>query len=431
MGLGKTLQALAMLLHRSAGGAALVVAPTSVGFNWVAEAERFAPSLRVILYRGADRETMLANIGPGTLVVTSYDLMARDVDALRELRFHTLVLDEAQAIKNPGTARARAARQLEVGYCVALTGTPLENRTTELWSLMRRVAPGLLGTEAAFRERFARPIEEANDATARASLARIITPFLLRRTKAQVATDLPPRTEQVVRVELSPKERRLYDAARRLALEGASRPGGADRMNLLASLTRLRQLACHPRLVDTDSAVPSSKLEAAMELLNEVVAEGHKALVFSQFTRHLDLAEEAMREAGLSILRLQGDTPAEERQRRVQAFQAGEADVFLISLKAGGTGLNLTRATYVLHLDPWWNPAVEDQATDRAHRIGQQQPVTVYRFVTENTVEEAILKLHGEKRGLAADLLSGAAGGGAIRTDELIALLSGELSVRS
>ncbi|MFP2907327.1 DEAD/DEAH box helicase, partial [Pyxidicoccus sp. 3LFB2] len=424
MGLGKTLQALALLLHRAGEGPALVVAPTSVGFNWVREAARFAPSLRVHSYREAEREALLDTLGPGDVLVASYGLLVRDAERFAGVSFATLIVDEAQAVKNPDTARARAVRAVKAEARVALTGTPVENSLSELWSLYALLFPGLLGSRESFRERFAAPIERTKDAHARASLARVVRPFLLRRTKAQVARELPARIETVVPVVLTEGERRLYDDVRLAALaQLGEAPGPEQRFAMLAALTRLRLAACHPRLVDGDSPLPSSKLERLLELVDTVRAEGGKALVFSQFTKHLALVREALEARGVAMQYLDGQTPPAERQARVEAFQRGEGELFLISLKAGGTGLNLTAADHVIHLDPWWNPAVEDQATDRAHRIGQTKPVTVSRLVSEGTLEEAILALHAEKRELADSLLSEADGAAALSPDQLLALL--------
>jgi SNF2 family DNA or RNA helicase len=327
-------------------------------------------------------------------------------------------------VKNPDTARAQALRGIQAVARVALTGTPVENRLSELWSLYRIVFPGLLGSRESFRKRFAVPIEREKDPAARAALSRILRPFLLRRTKAEVARELPPRIETRVPVVLSEGERRLYESVRlaTLARVGDSVNEG-QRFELLAALTRLRLLACHPRLGDPDSPLPSSKLERLLERVEELRAEGGRALVFSQFVQLLGLAREALEARGVSVQYLDGQTPPAERQARVEAFQRGEADVFLISLRAGGTGLNLTAADHVIHLDPWWNPAVEDQATDRAHRIGQTRPVTVSRLVSEGTVEEAIVSLHAEKRELAASLLSEASGASALSPEQILALL--------
>ncbi|WP_375756255.1 DEAD/DEAH box helicase [Corallococcus exercitus] len=425
MGLGKTVQALALLLTRAAGGPALVVAPTSLRGNWVRETARFAPSLRVHVWQDADRDALPARLGPRDMLIISYGLLARDAAKLADVTFATLVVDEAQAVKNPDTARARVLRGVKAEARVALTGTPVENRLSELWSLFHLLFPGLLGGRESFHSRFAVPIERDRNADARASLARLVRPFLLRRTKAQVARELPPRVEPVVPVTLSDAERRLYDDVRLAALArlGEGTPGGDQRFEMLAALTRLRLAACHPRLVDPDTGLSSSKLERVLERVEELMAEGGRALVFSQFVRHLALVREALEARGIVFQYLDGRTPAAERQARVEAFQRGEGALFLISLKAGGTGLNLTGADHVLHLDPWWNPAVEDQASDRAHRIGQTRPVTVSRFVSEGTIEEAILALHAEKRELADSLLSEADGAAALSPAQLLGLL--------
>jgi len=424
MGLGKTLQTLALLLHRAESGPALVVAPTSVCFNWMREAERFAPSLRMHAYNDAERESLLAGMGPGDVVVVSYSLLTREAARFQAVAFGTLVLDEAQAVKNPDTARARAARGVQAEARVALSGTPVENRLSELWSLFRLVFPGLLGSRESFRTRFAGPIEREKDPRARAALARVLRPFLLRRTKREVARELPARVETVVPVTLSEAERRLYEDTRLAALDRIEKAEGPEkRFAVLAALTRLRLAACHPRLVDADSSASSSKLERLLEWMDVLRAEGGRALVFSQFVRHLALVREALEARGVSSQYLDGQTPASEREERVAAFQRGEGDVFLISLKAGGTGLNLTAADYVAHLDPWWNPAAEDQATDRAHRIGQTKTVSVIRLIAEGTIEEAILALHEEKRDLASSLLSEADGAMALSTGQLLGLL--------
>ncbi len=427
MGLGKTLQALSFLVSRQQLGPQLVVAPTSLGFNWEREAQRFAPTLRVQLYHRADREAVLDALGPGDLLVVSYGLLLRDAERFASRTFATLVLDEAQAVKNASTRRARAVRELQADFRLALTGTPLENHLGELWSLFRVVVPGLLGSEAQFRERHWLPIERHKDPVKRRGLSRLLQPFLLRRTKGEVASELPAKTETVREVTLSPPERALYEEARLAALaELEGREGGPPeerRFKVLAALTRLRLLACHPGLHDRQWSGPTSKLDALLELVESLREEGHQALVFSQFTQHLGKVREALDARGLRYLYLDGQTPEVERQRRVESFQAGEADLFLLSTKAGGVGLNLTAANYVIHLDPWWNPAVEDQATDRAHRIGQDRAVTVYRLVARGTIEESILALHGEKRALIAGILDGTGVAGRLETEQLAALL--------
>jgi SNF2 family DNA or RNA helicase len=428
MGLGKTLQALALLCHRASEGPALVVAPTSVCANWVAEARRFGPSLNVTLFRESDRAGAVAALGPGDVLVVSYGLLVLDLERFRSKRFATLVLDEAQAVKNASTRRARAAREIDAAFRVALSGTPVENHLGELWSLYRIVFPGLLGSWELFRRRFAVPIERDRDPDRRRVLATTLRPFLLRRSKAEVARELPTRTEIALPVALSPGERRLYEQARlaavaRLAGLGEQARPEQRRFQVLAAITELRLLACHPRLNDPECALPSSKLARFLELAAELAEGGHRALVFSQFTSHLALVREALAAAGRSFLYLDGQTPPAQRDRLVERFQAGDGELFLITLKAGGTGLNLTAADYVVHLDPWWNPAVEDQATDRAHRIGQQRPVTVYRLLSQGTIEEAIVTLHARKRDLVAGVLDGMDAAGRLSPDDLMALI--------
>jgi len=430
MGLGKTIQAITLLLRRASEGPALVVAPASVGVNWSREVARFAPSLRVHDYRGPDRERALNDLQPGDVLITSWELMTRDAAALAVVGFATVVLDEAQAIKNPQTRRAQASAELRAAFTLALTGTPVENRVGEIWSLMRTVVPGLLGPAARFREHIILPIERDGDATTRRALSALLRPFLLRRLKSEVARDLPSRTDSRLEIELSVAERRRYDAFRAAsiaALHGddlGEDSGERNRFQVLAALTRLRQLACHPGLVDPDEVgIPSTKVARLVHMLTDLKEEGHKALVFSQFTQLLGLARTAIEAAGLRIRYLDGSTPIQQRQAEVDAFQAGDGDAFLISLKAGGTGLNLTAASYVFHLDPWWNPAVEDQATDRAHRIGQTQPVTVFRMVAVDTIEEMVLDMHDDKRALVADLLEGTGKTAALSTTELLAVL--------
>ncbi|MCA9516955.1 MAG: DEAD/DEAH box helicase, partial [Myxococcales bacterium] len=329
-----------------------------------------------------------------------------------------------QAVKNPDTRRAAAIAALPAAFRVALTGTPVENRVGELWSLFRVVAPGLLGTRARFRERFVAPIERDGDDGARERLAALVRPFILRRDKAAVAPELPPRTDVRVDVALSRAERELYEKVR-AAAEAAAASEDGGRFELLAALQRLRLLACHPRLVDPRATAPGAKLARLREIVAELREEGHRALIFSQFVRHLELVREALEADGVALRWLDGQTPPARREAEVDAFQRGEGDVFLISLRAGGTGLNLTGADYVIHVDPWWNPAVEDQATDRAHRIGQDKPVTVMRLIAAGTVEEAIVELHERKRALVDALLAGTDDAAALSVDELRALLRG------
>jgi len=428
MGLGKTLQALALLLARREEGPALVVAPTSLAYNWRDEAARFAPDLDVRIYRGPRRAKQLDELGPGVVLVTSYELLARDA-ALEGPRWGTLVFDEAHALKNPRTQRAKAAKALRAGFSLGMTGTPIENHLGELWSLFSTLLPGLFGPWATFKRRFADPIERDEDADRREALRALLKPFLLRRTKAQVLAELPPRTEVVHPVELSSREMARYEAERRTALaavqaDAPRKKAGESRFAVLAALTRLRRLACHPALVDDDASRRSSKLSAFLELVDELRAADRRALVFSQFTSHLALVREALERRMIDYLYLDGSTPAKQRAELVERFQQGAAPLFLISLKAGGTGLNLTAADTVIHLDPWWNPAAEDQASDRAHRIGQTAPVTVIRLISQGTIEEKVLALHGDKRELSRGLLEGAESNAKIDTDTLMTLLA-------
>ncbi|GJG93867.1 DEAD/DEAH box helicase [Cupriavidus pauculus] len=444
MGLGKTLQSLAVMLARAGAGAALVVAPTSVCGNWAAEARRFAPSLQVHVYAEGDREAIVEQAGAGDLVIVSYNLLQQARRAFCERHWHTVVADEAQSFKNPSARRAQAMFALQADCRIALSGTPVENRLAELWAVMRFCNPGLLGSLVRFNEHFANPIERNGARDPRVRLRRMIVPFVLRRTKVQVLDELPPRTELVIRVAPEPAEAAHYEALRRQALSEAERallrpkkdrrapaklPEPDARIHVLAQLMRMRRAACDPRLVTPETNHPGAKVRAFAELAATLAANGHKTLVFSQFVDFLQLLRQPLDEAGLACQYLDGATPAAERTKRVAAFQAGDGDVFLISLKAGGFGLNLTAADYVVIADPWWNPAAEDQAMGRAHRIGQQRPVTVYRLITAGTIEERIVDLHQGKRALAEGVLDASADEAVGREavlpdiDELVGLL--------
>jgi superfamily II DNA or RNA helicase len=428
MGLGKTVQTLGVLLDRASLGPALVVAPTSVGVNWVRETERFASSLDAKLYREHNRDDLIRDATAGDLIIVSYQLLQRDAARFASRSWATLILDESQFIKNFHTKTSQAIRELQADWRLAISGTPLENHLGELWGLMRVVSPGLLGSWERFRKRFAEPIERDKDHERLEGLSRVVRPFILRRTKSEVLKELPPRTEVVLSVELSAAERKKYDAARVAALTDLTAPKEGDndqtkRIRVLSWLMRLRQLACHVRLVDSSWKKSSAKLDQFLETIRELRENGHRALVFSQFVQHLAIIREALDKEGVKYQYLDGSTKTSKRQEAIDAFQNGEGDLFLISLKAGGTGLNLTAADYVLHLDPWWNPATEDQATDRAHRIGQTRSVTVYRFVTRDTIEEQILSLHDSKRQLMTGLLEGTDSAGKMSTEELVELI--------
>ncbi|WP_092406992.1 DEAD/DEAH box helicase [Pseudomonas sp. NFACC02] len=423
MGLGKTVQTLALLLQRGSLGPQLVVAPTSVTLNWQAESARFAPSLKLRLYQ---QNRSLDDLGPGDLVVVSYGLLQQETAAFTAQHWSSVVLDEAQAIKNAQTKRSQTVMALNADFRMVATGTPLENHLGELWNLFRFINPGLLGSQDSFAARFATPIEQG-DVAARRALKALIQPFILRRLKSQVLEELPARTEITYKVPLSDEEAHQYEALRQQAVDTLSRidPQAVKSMQVLAEITRLRRFCCHPSLVLPGSTLPGSKLQAFKEIVEELLENRHKALVFSQFVDHLSIVRAWLDQQGIAYQYLDGATPAKERQKRVEAFQAGVGEIFLISLKAGGSGLNLTAADYVIHLDPWWNPAVEDQASDRAHRMGQQRPVTIYRLVTENSIEEQIVALHGRKRDLADSLLDGGEISAKLDADALLKLLKG------
>jgi len=427
MGLGKTVQAIAVILDHAEEGPCLVVAPTSVCPNWQAEIARFAPTLATHrLSAASDRAALVAGLGPRDVLVCSYGLLHGNAELLGGRSWQVAVLDEAQAIKNADSKRAQASLALQAGFRLALSGTPVENDLDELWSLFNFVNPGLLGSREGFGRRFATPIERDRDAGARQALRSLIRPFLLRRTKAAVLSELPPRTEQTMQVEMGEAERAFYEAMRQRALENIAAldaPEGKRKIHILAEITRLRRACCNPALIDAAAGVPSGKLDAFLDLVDDLVRNRHRALVFSQFVGHLGLMRAALDARGVRYEYLDGSTPSAERERRVARFQAGGAELFLISLRAGGTGLNLTAADYVVHLDPWWNPAVEDQASDRAHRIGQKRPVTIYRLIMQDSIEERIVRLHHDKRDLASDLLEGAETSGRLSEEELLDLI--------
>jgi superfamily II DNA or RNA helicase len=418
MGLGKTLQTLAFLrfLRQKEPSSApmLVVCPTSLVFNWAAEAKRFTPSLTVLELQGPDRHERFCEIQRSDLVVTSYALMRRDADRYKEVEFDTVVLDEAQHIKNRQTQNAQAVKAVKARHRIVLTGTPMENSVLDLWSIFDFLMPGYLGTAPDFRERYELPIARDKDTQAQARLARRLRPFLLRRLKREVAADLPPKLEQVSFCELTPDQRGVYqqviEASRKEILEAVGAQGIAkSRMLVLTALLRLRQICCDLRLLKAEGLNPataSGKLDMFAELLEEVIDGGHRVLVFSQFVSMLTLLKERLTAEDIEFCYLDGSTV--NRSAVVERFQSTVSiPVFLISLKAGGVGLNLTGADTVVHFDPWWNPAVEDQATDRAHRLGQTKLVTSYKLITRDTVEEKILTLQNRKRELIQATIGG------------------------
>jgi hypothetical protein len=425
MGLGKTLQALAILLKRAAIGPSLIIAPTSVCTNWFDEIIKFAPSLKTHTLGVKDRKQTIMALGKFDILVCSYGLLQQEIDNLKEIRWSNIVLDEAQAIKNIQTKRAQAAISLQADFKFITTGTPIENHLGELWSLFEFINPGLLGRCEDFNTNFIQPIEK-NDQAKRQHLKKLIRPFILRRTKSQVLDELPPRTEIVLSVEMSEVERNNYETLRKRALERFTQDekGQPNHIEILSEITKLRRFCCNPRLIDENwPELISSKCDLFLETVDELLSNKHKALVFSQFVTHLDLLRQVLDARNIHYQYLDGATPMAQRKKRIDAFQNGEGDLFLISLKAGGSGLNLTAADYVIHMDPWWNPAVEDQASDRAHRMGQKRPVTVYRLIAKDSIEEKILALHHKKRDLANHLLSGSEIAAKLNSKELLSLI--------
>ncbi len=432
MGLGKTVQALAAILLRAGQGPTLVVAPLSVTSNWQEEASRFSPTLNVIVFGPGDRQQTIKDLQPFDLLVVSYGLLPIEAELLAGVKWQTVVLDEAQAIKNMQTKRSRAAMNLKAEFRLITTGTPVENHLGELWTLFYFLNPGLLGSFKKFNENFAGPIERDQDSDARNRLRKLIRPFILRRLKSDVLQELPAKTEITLKVEMSPEEQLLYEAQRLKALEiinaHTDEGAGQQHLRILGEIMKLRRLCCDPSLVLPDSKIAGAKLKVFGNTLSELLDNNHKALIFSQFVAHLHLIRDYLDSKKISYQYLDGSTTIKKRKERVTNFQNGEGDVFLISLKAGGSGLNLTAADYVIHMDPWWNPAVEDQASDRAHRIGQERPVTVYRLVVKDSIEEQIVDLHKQKRDLADSLLEGTDSAGKISAKELLSLLQGKKS---
>lgn len=419
MGLGKTVQVLAHVLAEKQRGRlehpVLVIAPTSLVGNWRDEAARFVPDLRLLVLHGNARGSRFGDAGTHDLLITTYPLLSRDRERLLAMQFSLLVLDEAQAIKNPRSLAAQVVRDIRATRRLAMTGTPLENHLGELWSQFDAVEPGLLGSNRQFTRFFRTPIEKYGDVERRQHLQRRIGPLLLRRRKEDVLPELPPRTEMVHRLALAPGQDTLYESLRLIQharVRDAVREHGLAQSSIIVldALLKLRQVCCDPRLVKLDSARrvrASAKLDALMELLPRLLLEGRRVLVFSQFTTMLGLISEALDREGLQHLMLTGDTPGTARSELVARFQEGEVPVFLVSLKAGGIGLNLTAADTVIHYDPWWNPAAESQATDRAYRIGQDKPVFVYKLICAGTVEEKIQGLQMRKSDLADAVLMG------------------------
>ncbi|MFC5270779.1 DEAD/DEAH box helicase [Adhaeribacter terreus] len=413
MGLGKTVQTLAMLQHRKENGAdsaTLLVMPTSLIYNWLNEAQKFTPHLRILNYTGTYREKTVSIFKHYDVILTSYGIVRLDTELLKKYYFDYIILDESQAIKNPNSNTSLSVRELKSRHRLILTGTPVENSTMDLWSQMSFINPGLLGSQNFFRNEFLKPIEKDKDEVKTKKLHALIKPFILRRHKSQVATELPAKVEHTTYCQMTEEQEQAYEETKsyyRNKILKSIEEHGANKSQfmLLQGLMKLRQIANHPGMANPEYEGESGKLKEVIRMTRNVVAKGHKVLIFSQFVKHLELVRQALNEKKISYTYLDGNT--KDRQAQVDRFQKDTSiQVFLISLKAGGVGLNLTAADYVFILDPWWNPAVEAQAVDRAHRIGQQNTVFTYKFIAKNTVEEKILALQNKKIQLVTDLIS-------------------------
>lgn len=435
MGLGKTLQVITLLLdekQRQPGQVSLIVCPASLVYNWENEIRRFAPELNVATVTGSapERETLLERGGGADILITSYDLLKRDLEHYQSFHFRYQVIDEAQYIKNPATQSARAVKKIQAQTRFALTGTPVENRLSELWSIFDYLMPGFLFSYARFRQDFETPIVKDGDSRVAQMLRRMIGPFVLRRLKGDVLKELPEKLESVIYSRAEDEQRNLYIAhALELKTKLEEMDGAAvdsDRLQILAQLTRLRQLCCDPSLCYSSYRGGSAKLETCMDLIRQSIDGGHKLLLFSQFTSMLERIEKRLKKEGIACHVLTGATPKEERIRLAGAFQSDDVPVFLISLKAGGTGLNLTAADIVIHYDPWWNVAAQNQATDRTHRIGQDKQVTVWKLIMKDTIEENILKLQESKQYLADQIITeGTVSLSSLTREDLLELLNG------
>jgi non-specific serine/threonine protein kinase len=412
MGLGKTIQALALLLKEKESGVkqpSLVIVPTSLLFNWQREAQKFAPSLELLCYHGSGRSKYTDVLNMPDVILTSYGTILRDINLMISKFFHYVILDEAQVIKNPASRISRALKQLRCNHRLALSGTPIENNLSELWSLSSFLNPGMLGSFRNFATNFIKPIEKEMNEQAADVLRKLIFPYILRRTKQQVAKDLPPKNEIILYAEMLPKQKTIYDITKEtyrgkiqhsLDKESTAR----TQFQILEGMLRLRQICCHPKMIDPTFSCDSGKFQLIEESIMDVISEGHRILVFSQFVKALELMKERIAEKGVLSEILTGAT--RDRQAVVDRFQnQNGAPVFFISLKAGGTGLNLTSADYVIHMDPWWNPSAENQASDRAYRIGQTRPVFVYKMITKDSIEERVLQMQERKQNLMQSVI--------------------------
>ncbi len=435
MGLGKTVQVIAMLLSEAQtnGRSSLIVCPASLVYNWLSEFKKFAPSMKCAVVAGTaeERAALISEYTDYDVLITSYDLLRRDVEHYGQATFRYCIIDEAQYIKNHDTLSAKSVKTIRAATRFALTGTPIENRLSELWSIFDFLMPGFLYNYNRFREKIETPIVKDGDQTVTERLHRMIAPFILRRLKKDVLRDLPDKLEQCIYSRMGDEQSKLYRAHAAQLVENlrsqTNESFGAGKLQVLSELTKLRQICCDPTLFFDDYKGGSAKLETCMEKVNNAVSGGHKVLLFSQFTSMLSIIAQRLTAEGISYYLITGSTGKEQRLSLVNAFNRDDTSVFLISLKAGGTGLNLTSADVVIHYDPWWNVAAQDQATDRAHRIGQRNVVTVLKLIAQNTIEEKIVALQESKRELADSVISrGGSTIGDITRDELIELLTEE-----
>jgi non-specific serine/threonine protein kinase len=412
MGLGKTLQTIALLLKEKElgeGQTSIVILPTSLLVNWQREIQKFAPSLQTLIYHGAGRARYVDIMNMADVVLTTYGTIIRDLEIIKNKRFHYVILDEAQAIKNPASQISRALRQVKGMYRLAISGTPIENNLSEVWSLFTFINPGILGTFAHFSQNFIKPIEKEMNESSAEVLRKLLFPYILRRTKQQVAKDLPPKNEMVMYVDMLERQKMMYEITRetykgKIIHSFENEPVESTRFQILEGMLRLRQICSHPRLVDPSFSGDSGKFQMVDQYIFDIVSEGHRVLVFSQFVKVLEMMRERIALKGIVSEMLTGST--RDRQAVVDRFQSDKgAPVFFISLKAGGTGLNLTAADYVIHLDPWWNPSAENQASDRAYRIGQTKPVFVYKIITKDSIEERVLMMQERKKQLMQSII--------------------------
>ena len=427
MGLGKTLQTISLLLNEASSGPCLVIAPASVCNVWEEECGKFAPSLNCVRMPDVGREECIKSLKKMDLLIVSYGMLYQIEDSLIDKKWHLIVLDEAQAIKNYNTKRFKIIIKLKSNKRIALSGTPIENRTEELWNLFEFLNPGFLGSRQNFQSKYVKAIDIDKNVMVRNALKRLIKPFILRRLKSKVLKELPAKTEQTILIDPSVDEKNFYEALRRESVERIHNIGEEEvakkRFSILSEITKLRRACCDSSLVNSDANITNSKLEALDGILDDILSNNHRTLIFSQYVDYLKIVEKRFIKNNIKYQYLDGSTTQKQRKKRVENFQRGEGDVFLISLKAGGVGLNLTSADYVVHLDPWWNPAIEDQASDRVHRIGQTRPVVIYRLAMKHSIEEKILNMHKNKRDLAIGLLSDSDKSASLTEKELLDLL--------